>query len=261
MKTNRFLPSPEAQEDAASPETAITLVAGALACAGLGYFGGMQLYEMQGGPLGLPIMFALLGPVLFIVGIYAYAQILTVGDIRAEALEAIEVANEATQNANAMMEKANAYGGLEEEKRTLAEKVRSLEADKRSLELDLQTHLTNNAEISRSLESEKANAKKHLEDAETIASNNLANTTLLHNTAIKTLQNKLERAESKYSLLVDTIGWKRKAQSAVGKGSGSSSDEVKAQAEASKKLCLTNYLANIEAHQFLHDILEKKIEA
>jgi len=200
-QSNRFLPSPEAQEDAASPETAITLVLGALACAGLGYFGGMQLYEMQGGPLGLPIMFALLGPVLFIVGIYAYAQILTVGDIRAEALEAIEVANEATANANAMMHKANAYGGLEEDKRTLSEKVQTLEGEKRSLEADLKTHLANNAEISRSLESEKANAKRALASYEAVALETAQATLLAHTKALQSAKNEGLSWQRKYEAL------------------------------------------------------------
>ena len=203
MKTsnNRFLPSPEAQEDAASPEVAGSLVVGALVCAGLGYFGGMQLVDLQGGPLGLPIMFALLAPVLFIVGIYAKAQILTVGDIRAEALEAIEVANNATAKANAIMEKANAYGGLEEEKRTLTEKLQSLLLEKRTLEADFREQGNRLVDAGQSLDSEKANAKRALASYEAIATETAHATLLTHQKALQTAKNDSLQWQRKYEVL------------------------------------------------------------
>ena len=202
MKTsNRFMPSPEAQEDAASPEVAGSLVVGALVCAGLGYFGGMQLVDLQGGPLGLPIMFALLAPVLFIVGIYAKAQILTVGDIRAEALEAIEVANDATAKANAMLEKANAYGGLEEEKRTLTEKLQSLLLEKRTLEADFREQGNRLVDAGQSLDSEKANAKRALASYEEIALETAHATLLTHQKALQTAKNDSLQWKDKYEAL------------------------------------------------------------
>ena len=199
--SNRFMPSPEAQEDAASPENAVTILAGALASAGLGYFGGMKLVDFQGGPEALPLVFALLGPVLFVCAIYAYAQILTVGDIRAEALEAIEVANNATAKANAIMEKANAYGGLEEEKRTLTEKLQSLLLEKRTLEADFREQGNRLVDAGQSLESEKANAKRALASYEAIATETAQATLLTHQKALQTAKNDSLQWQRKYEAL------------------------------------------------------------
>ena len=220
--SNRFMPSPEAQEDAASPENAVTILAGALASAGLGYFGGMKLVDFQGGPEALPLVFALLGPVLFVCAIYAYAQILTVGDIRAEALEAIEVANDATAKANAIMEKANAHGALEEDKRSLSEKLRTLEAERRTLEADLREQGNRLVDLSQSLESEKANAKRALASYEAIATETAQATLLTHQKALQTAKN-------------DSLQWQRKYDALRGEVERANAENALATAEKSVK--------------------------
>jgi len=134
---------------------------------------------------------------------YATAKMAMVDVSTAEA-----IAQEAQEKANAIEEQANEgvryYEQLQSLRpivRTLAEKAQTLESEKRSLETDLQTHLTNNAELSRSLESEKANAKKKLEGYQSVALETAQDTLLAHNKALQIAKNDGLQWKAKYEVL------------------------------------------------------------
>jgi len=108
------------------------------------------------------------------------------------------------------------------DERTLSEKLRTLEAEKRTLEADMREQGDRLVDLSQSLQSEKANAKRALASYEAVALETAQATLLTHQKALQTAKN-------------DSLQWQRKYDALRGEVERANAENALATAEKSVK--------------------------
>jgi hypothetical protein len=164
---------------------------------------------------------------------------------------------------------------LESEKQVLYEKEQALSLDMQLLQKEKQTLVQNmqslNADfisasdrcvaLSESLESEKANAKRRLEEVKAIAENEATEALLPYIQAKKQAENRANKAEMQYRLITDAIGHKRRSLSASARVGGLGSDEAgKANAKVESKEYADLHDKLLLEHEFLYEVFKGKLE-